>query len=162
MIDFSNPADMHGLTTQIQRRVNQLLRDYSPRLSLRRIPEADPWFLPEEPFGVYEEGVQSDSMSPWVFRVAEGSIDERILAYIVEADFTKHGVPEREARRRALELAQGAAREAQQQEQQAAQAEEATHLLKTMLRRGSARHRIDGESVIMDADGPRSTRTYIL
>lgn len=162
MIDFSNPADMHGLTTQMQRRVDQLLRDYSPRLSLRRIPESDPWFIPEEPFGVYEEGVQSDQMSPWVFRVSEASIDERILAYIVEADFTKQGVPARMAKLKALELAQAAARGAAFEEQQAAQAEEASHLLKTMLRRGSARHRIDGESVIMDADGPRSTRTYII
>ena len=76
-----------GLETEIQKRVNRILQDYNPKLSLRRIPDTDPAFMagqkfnPPRIFGVWEDGVARGETN-WVFTLAEMSIDDRVLRRI--------------------------------------------------------------------------------
>jgi hypothetical protein len=93
-VDLS--AAGYGLRTEKQLHINRMLMDLTKgKLSLRRIPEQDPAFAagmaqnPPKVFGVYEENVASDQ-SPWVFTLAEMSIDERIIARVLEGDFSRN------------------------------------------------------------------------
>ncbi len=96
----------HGLETEQQRDLDRLLNDYDRNLSLRRIPERDPAFTPEKPFGVYEEGTLG--MTPWVFTLAPYACDDRVLARVAAGDMTKRGVREDMAKMQANALAKKA------------------------------------------------------
>lgn len=89
-------AHAYGLHGERQIRINQMLQEYNPKLSLRRIGENDPAFRagqrfdPPRVLGVWEEPVERGE-SNWVFTLAEISVDDRILARIFENDFAKNG-----------------------------------------------------------------------
>lgn len=104
----------HGLETETQRDVDRLLNDYDPNLSLRRIPERDPAFSPEKPFGVYEEGTLG--LTPWVFTLAPYACDERVLARVAAGDMAKRGVVDEMAKAQANALAAQAWRDRQRAE----------------------------------------------
>lgn len=76
-VDLASHA--YGLTTDIQRQVNQLLQDYSPKLSLRRINDSDPAykagirFNPPRIYGVWEEPVDRGETN-WAFTLDRKSV----------------------------------------------------------------------------------------
>lgn len=141
----------HGLRTEKQLRIARMLREYNPRLSLRRIPESDPAFAagmqfdPPRVFGVYEENV-ADHLPNWVFTVAEMSIDERLLARVAENDFARGGGATKMWNKfLALKTAQELEKRARQEEIMAAREEEMLGVAKLAEKRSTFRHRINGE-----------------
>lgn len=145
--DFRDSA--YGLTTERQFHINRMLQDYSPKLSLRRIPDGDPAFKegmrhnPPKVFGVWEENV-ADGLPNWVFTLAEMSIDERVLARIMENDMAVVGGDRRMAKYQALERANKASQLKQQAEIMAAKEEEMLGLGKIMEKKSVVHHTIDG------------------
>lgn len=166
ILDFSNPADLYGLDREDARIVNDLLHDYNPKLSFRRVPEADPAFDPNKPWGVYEEGVNAsrEILSPWVFFVHDSAIDHRVLARIYENDFARQGanalVARNEAMKKALAQTQTRARE----EIAEAGRDRALFLAKALQHKTAVRHDFgDGNGrVIIGDGGTRSGRTFII
>ena len=158
-IDFAERA--YGLDTEMKRRVGQMLHDYNPKLSLRRIPADDPWFDPQKPYGVWEENVSS-TLSNWVTSAPESEIDPRLVAIIIEGDMQRVGVPERQARLRAFEAAQQLARAKEDAERDAERAD----MMRTMAALAKGKHAIrldiDGELMIFSDDPVgRRARTIV-
>lgn len=153
----------HGLETETQRDVDRLLNDYDPNLSLRRIPERDPAFTPEKPFGVYEEGTLG--VSPWVFTLAPYACDERVLARVAAGDMAKRGVREDMAKTQANALAAQAWRD----RQRAVEQQERTDEMLSVAKLGDRYSRftmIDprtGERMVVDSGTEvHSGRTFIV
>lgn len=145
--DFRDSA--YGLTTERQQHINRLLRDYSEgKLSLRRIAENDPAFAagmklnPPKVFGVWEENVASGQPN-WVFTLAEMSIDERVLARIMENDMKRMGATDRMAKMMAIGRANEASKLKAQLEIQEARREEMLGLGKIMEKKSVVTHTID-------------------
>ena len=163
LINFQEHA--HGLTTDKMRQVNQTLQDYDRNLSLRRIPENDPAFQagrqhnPPKLWGVYEEGIQG-AATPWVFTLAEMSIDHRVLARVAMNDMTKRGVNERIAARESFRAAGELSKMKAQAEIDAERREEMMAIARLGGQRSVLRHRIGGEMKIL-GDEIRSPRTLI-
>jgi len=149
--DFRDSA--YGLTTERQHHINAMLRDYSNgKLSLRRIAENDPAFQvgikmnPPKVFGVWEEGVAADQPN-WVFTLAEMSIDERVLARIMENDMKRTGVTERMAKMMAIGRANEASKLKREAEIMAERREEMLGLGKIMEKKSVVTHTINGVKV---------------
>ncbi len=153
----------HGLETEQQRDVDRLLNDYDPNLSLRRIPERDPAFRPEKPFGVYEEGTLG--VTPWVFTLAGYACDERVLARVAAGDMAKRGVREDMAKQQAEALAA----QAWQDRQRAMQAQDRHDEMLSVAKLGerysrfTMRNPLTGERMVVDNSGENHTgRTFIV
>lgn len=153
----------HGLETEQQRDVDRLLNDYDPNLSLRRIPERDPAFRPEKPFGVYEEGTLG--VTPWVFTLAGYACDQRVLARVAAGDMAKRGVREDMAKQQAEALAA----QAWQDRQRAMQAQDRHDEMLSVAKLGerysrfTMRNPITGERMVVDNSGENHTgRTFIV
>lgn len=145
----------YGLTSERQWHINALLRDYSNgKLSLRRIAENDPAFKegmhhnPPKVFGVWEDGVASDQPN-WVFTVAEMSIDERLLARIMENDMKRMGASDRMAKMMAIGRANEASKLKGRAEQMEAKREEMIGVGKLAGKLNTVRHTINGQKVII-------------
>lgn len=162
-VDLAEHA--YGITTDQQRHINQLLQDYDPNLSLRRIPENDPAFAagmrknPPEIYGVYEEGLRGAS-TPWVFTVAEMSIDDRILARVVAGDMSKRSGPELNAIRIAAHQAGRQRAEQEERTKLEEMQEEMLGLARLGASKSTIRHEIDGEMKVI-SDTIRSGKTFI-
>lgn len=155
----------HGLRTERQHHIAQMVRDIDPRLSLRRIPENDPAFEygarlnPQKLFGVWEENV-SHELSNWVFTLAEMSIDERVPARLIENDLRRSGASERIAKLEAFERANEASRLKQQAEMMAEREDEMRVIGELAGRKSTIRHRINGEDFII-GDTVRPVRSRL-
>lgn len=146
--DFRDSA--YGLTNERQHHINGMLRDYSKgKLSLRRIAENDPAFQagmrlnPPKVFGVWEDGVAPGEPN-WVFTLAEMSIDERVLARIMENDMKRMGASDRMAKMMAIGRANEASKLKREAEIMAARREEMVGLGKIMEKKSVVTHIIDG------------------
>lgn len=148
-----------GLETDAQRHVHRLLNDYDRNLSLRRIPQGDPAFRPDKPFGVWEEGI-TGAATNWVFTLSEAMIDERVLSRIAQADMAKHGVPEKIAKMQAATLAAEASKMRRRMEDDQEKKEEMLGVVKLAAKNGTIRHRINGERVLI-GDEIRRPQTFI-
>lgn len=157
-IDLSGSG--HGLTTEKQLRINRLLQQYDPNLSLRRIPERDPAFRPPKVFGVFEENVAPGEPN-WVFTLAEYSIDERILARIRENDFKRLNAAGQWDKFAALKSAEEQVKAQQELEQRQARNDEIRDFARLADRKSVMRHTINGEEFII-GDTVRRARTHIL
>lgn len=160
IVDFRTSA--YGLTTEKHRQINDLLQAYSPRLSLRRIPTSDPAFHPSKPYGVFEEGVDPRT-SPWVFTLAEMSIDERVVARIYENDFARAGADAQMAKTLALRAAQENRQAQDEAERRAAARDEMMAIGRLAGEKSQFRHRFaNGETLIIGSDATsRSGRSYV-
>jgi hypothetical protein len=159
MIDFAEHA--YGLDTEEARRLNEMIREHYPNLSLRRIPPTDPFFTPEKPYGVWEDTVVLGSgMSNWVFALSPYSLDHRVLARLFENDMSRGVVANRKWE------ALAAAEEDSRRKAWQAKHEEAQDEMLTFL--NAARHRnyvtmtVDGDKLKI-GDGPAErTRSFIV
>lgn len=147
-----------GLDTEKQRHIDNLLHDYDPNLSLRRIPDGDPAFSIQKPYGVYEENILA--MRPWVFTLSPSEIDERVLARIMANDFTKQGAPEKFAKLQAHEAATQLSKMRRDAELAAEREDEMRTIADLASRKTTVRHRIDGELMIL-GDEITTGRTHI-
>jgi hypothetical protein len=160
VVDFRTSA--YGLTSAKHAAINDLVRAYNPRLSLRRIPTSDPAFTPQKPYGVFEEGVDPRT-TPWVFTLAEMSIDERVVARLYENDFARAGASEQHAKMLALRAAQETAALREEAERDADRREEMIAIGRLADKRSQFRHRFaDGTTQIIGGDAQaRSGRSYV-
>ncbi len=148
-----------GLTTDIQRRVNQMLQDYDRNLSLRAIPERDPAFRPPRTMGVYEEGTKG--VTPWVFTIEPEHVDERVFARAIAGDMSKLSHAQRMEILKATRDAAARKIELEQAEEAAQRREEMLFIAST--KQNTIRHKINGETVILaDEPGGRRTKTFIV
>jgi len=152
-IDLS--AAGYGLRTERQLHINRMLMDATGgKLTLRRIPEADPAFRmgmqhdPPKVFGVHEAGVASN-LSPWVFTLAEMSIDERIVARALAGDFSRHSAAQQMSKVQAFEAATRASKLKQEAERMAEREDEMKSVGRLAGLKHSFRHRIGGEDFII-------------
>lgn len=152
-IDLS--AAGYGLRTERQLHINRILMDATGgKLTLRRIPEADPAFRmgmqsdPPKIFGVHEAGVASN-LSPWVFTLAEMSIDERIVARALAGDFSRHSAAEQMSKVQAFEAANRASKLKIEAERLAEREDEMVSIGRLAGKKHSFRHRISGEDFII-------------
>lgn len=149
-------AHAQGLTTDIQFKVDRLLKDYSPKLSLRKIGDNDPAlhagmrFNPPRLYGVWEEPVARGETN-WVFTVAEISISPALLVRIAEADFAKTNPKEKFDQFMAREQVAEALRRKEQNDYHEGRRDEMMLAGKAMRRagNGTARIRINGEEVLV-------------
>jgi len=152
----------NGLTNERHLHINRMLQDYSNgKLSLRRIPENDPAFAygakltPPKLYGVWEERVAAGQPN-WVFTLAEMSIDERVLARVMENDLSRQGVPERQAKMEALTRANEASKYKAEADRMAEREDEMLTIGRLAGKKSTIRHRINGEDVIIgDTVRPR-------
>lgn len=154
----------NGLSTEPQKILDMMLRDYDPYLSLRRIPEGDPAFKagqafdPPRIFGVWEE--TSAATTKWVFTIPEISIlnPGEILARIVVGDSSKRTPKERMEILQASQQAAVQAKEKFWEDVRAQRREEMNFIASN----GKSRitHTIDGEKMIL-GDTMRRARTHI-
>lgn len=157
-----------GLRSEAELRINRMLRDYDPNLSLRRIPEGDPAFnagrakTPPHTHGVWEEGVNTlkGILGNWVFTLAEMSIDHRVLARIAEGDMRKHGVPEKIAKLRAHQETAELERQRAMYDIIEERREEMEAIGRMARTKSTIRHRINGEDVII-GDTVRPLRAHV-
>jgi hypothetical protein len=157
-IDFNDIAN--GLLTEKARHIAQMVKDVSGgKLELRRIPENDPAFRPPKVFGVWEFNVASDQ-TPWVFTLMEMSIDERVIARIIENDFKRQGASERFAKLMAVEQAEKASSLKKYADKQAERKEEMLAIGKMSQYKSQFTHVINGEKVII-GDTIRSPRKTV-
>jgi hypothetical protein len=160
---YTNFAERaYGLDTEMKRRVNEMLHDYDPKLSLRRIPADDPWFDPQKPYGVWEDGVNTAAVANWVTSVPESEIDHRLVAIIIEGDMKRVGVPERQARLKAFAASQQLARAKEQAEID----EQRADVIRTVAALAKGKHGIrldvNGELMIFSDDpAGRRARTVV-
>ena len=138
----------HGLTTEKQLHIGKLLHDYDPNLSLRRIPERDPAFRPPKVFGVWEENV-APGQTNWVFTLAEMSIDERVLARIVENDMRRQGASAQFAKMMAIQGAAAASKAKKEADQMAEREEEMIGIGRLAARKHTFRHVLRGQQVVI-------------
>lgn len=153
-----------GLTTEPQKILNMMLRDFDPYLSLRRIPESDPAFgpsraqTPPHEFGVWEE--TSTASTKWVFTLPEAYIlsPQTVIARIAAGDATKLSPRERIELLQKANRAADAAKDKYWEDKAAAKREEMLFIASN----GKSRitHTIDGEKMIV-GDTVRRARTHI-
>lgn len=147
----------YGLVDVKHLRINEMLHDLDPQLSLRVIPERDPAYRPPKTMGVYEEGTQG-AASPWVFTLAPEHVDERVVARVAAGDMSKLSPAEKmELLKKANQLALERDRK-ELAEKQAQRREEMLFIASS--KKSTIRHKIDGETKIL-SDEIRSPRTYV-
>lgn len=147
-----------GLDNDAARRVNEMIQEHYPRLSLRRIPENDPYFTPQKPWGVYEEGV-AGGLPPWVFSVSDYALDARILARLFENDMSRSEV--RNRKMEALFAAQQADQKKAWEEEQAARRDEMLTFLAAARHRNYVTMNVDGDKVKV-GDTTEHVRKFII
>jgi len=148
-------AHAFGLRTERQILTNQMLQDYNPKLTLRRIGERDPAFAAGQKFnpprvlGVWEEPVARGETN-WVFTLAEISVDPvRILARVAENDFSKANGKERFDRLLAFKQLEEAVKLKELNDKNQERREEMITAGKLMRRNGTVRMKINGEDVLV-------------
>lgn len=159
-----------GLDDERLVRIHRLLNDYSPTLSLRKIPDGDPiapWAHSQgHDYGVYESNVgqsaahHGGNMTNWVFTIAKGQIDDRVIARVFEADMLRNGVEARIAKHRAHEEATKLSNMRALMDRQEARRDEMLALGEMARHKSTIRHKIHGEDVII-GDTVRPLRTHI-
>lgn len=158
LVDFNDIAN--GLTTEKQRHIAQMVRDASGGLlELKRIPEGDPAFRPPHVYGVYERNVAA-GLSHWVFTLMEMSIDERVVARVLENDMRRHGANEKMAKYLAFENANKASELKVQAEKMAEREDEMKTIGKLAGKHSAFRHTINGQDVII-GDTIRPVRRHL-
>lgn len=149
----------YGLDSPVFKRINEILRDIDPRLSLRRIPEGDPAFRPPKTMGVYEEGVvERGAVTPWVLTIEPEFVDERLIARVMAGDMSKMAPGERMAALKAARDIAQAKIKAEWEEERARRREEILFIASGG--KNTIRHKIGGETVIL-SDEVRSPRTHV-
>lgn len=154
----------HGLTTEPQKILNMMLRDFDPYLSLRRIPENDPAFgparaqTPPHEFGVWEE--TSTASTKWVFTLPEAYVlsPQTVLARVAAGDATKLTPRQRIELLEKANRAAEAAKDKYWEDVRAARHEEMLFLASSGKSRVT--HTIDGEKMIV-GDTVRRARTHV-
>lgn len=81
MINF---AQLDGLYTDQQRRLNEVIRDVFPTVRLVRVPSDNPYFNPEMPFALIDEPPMGNSYL--ITNVHESELDHRLLARLMESN----------------------------------------------------------------------------
>ena len=158
----------HGLRTEREFRLHRMLQDYDRNLSLRRIPEGDPSFGQYQgelliTHGVWEEGVNTMGgvISPWVLRVPEESLDDRLFARVIDGDMAKNGnADERTRKALALQQAEELGRTRALMDLLEERQDEMMTIGELARTKSTIRHRINGEDVII-GDTVRSVRTHV-
>ena len=73
-----------GLTTDHQRRIASIIKDFAPTVRLLKLEPGHPQFHPEKPFALVDE---PGLMEPYViFTMAESEIDARLIARLLDND----------------------------------------------------------------------------
>ena len=148
-----------GLTTEKHKRINEMLRELDPRLSLRMIPERDPAFNPPKTMGVWEDDVKN-GLTNWVLTIEPEHVDARLVARVAAGDMSKLSPAQRIELLKRVKQAEHDLMEAAYAEKMAQRKEEMLFI--ASARQGSVRHTIDGEDrIISDEPGGRSPRTYV-
>lgn len=160
----SSLARHYGLEAPKQLHINQMLADVSNgKLSLRRLTglaaEAGLQKTPPHTYGVWEDGVAADQPN-WVFTLWEGSIDERIIARVMESDFKRNGAPEQFAKLVAHERARQASMAKADAEKLAAREDEMMAIGRLSKEKSTFTHRINGEKFII-GDTVRRARKQV-
>lgn len=81
MINF---AQIDGLYTEQQRRVNAVIQDIFPNVRLIRMPADHPYFNPEMPFALIDEPPMGNSYL--ITNLHEAEIDHRLVARLLESN----------------------------------------------------------------------------
>lgn len=81
MINF---AQLDGLYTDQQRRLNEVIRDVFPSVRLVRVPTDHPYFNPEMQFALIDEPPMGNSYL--ITNVHESELDHRLLARLMESN----------------------------------------------------------------------------
>jgi hypothetical protein len=159
MIDLSEHA--FGLDNENARRLNEMIRERYPNLSLRRIPSYDPFFTPEKPWGIWEDTVTLGSgMANWVFSISEYGLDARVLARLYENDMSRGVVANRKWE--ALAQAEADSRRKAMDEKHAEAQDEMMGFLLAARHRNYVNMTVDGDKVKI-GDGPAErTRSFIV
>ncbi len=155
-IDLERHAN--GIDSPHLQMIDDAVRGYDPRLSLRRVNTSDPDFNPATPWGVWEEGVHREQ-SPWVFMIPETQLRfDLVLGRIRAGDLMREGVDARMAKMMALQDAQKAEKLAVEQARMA----ERRDLMEFIggSPKSALRLTVGGEDVIIDSE-VRSPRTHI-
>lgn len=155
----------YGLITENQRLLNQMLHDYDPYLSFRRIPENDPAFRegmtfdPPRVFGVHEE--TSAAGTKWVFTVPEVATENptAILGRVVAGDSSKLTPAQKIELLKAAHAATEAAKRKRWEEKMAERRDEMLFIASSA--KSTIRHKIDGEDVVLSASGIRQLRHHV-
>lgn len=100
-IDFSR---IDGLTSDLQRRVAQVIRDIFPEVRLIKMDSLHPEFNPNKPYALVHEPNLLPSYVISTF--AESEVDERLVAWIVENNMQDPN--SKASRLRILEMANAA------------------------------------------------------
>lgn len=159
-INFAEHA--YGLDNDRARRVNEMIQEHYPQLSLRRIPDTDPFFTPEKPWGVWEDTVltHGTGQTNWVFSVSEYGLDARVLARIFEGDMSRPEVANRKME--AIFDAERAHQQREYQEEMERRADEVLQFLLVARGKNYLTMNVDGDRVRI-GDGPAErTRSFIV
>ncbi len=149
----------YGLDREDARRVNEMVQEHYPNLSLRRIPENDPFFTPEKPWGIYEETAVA-GQPKWVFALSDYSLDHRVLARLFENDMSRPEVAGRTME--SLFAAEEASRQKWRQEQQEQRNDEMLQFLLAAQGKNYMTMTVDGDRMKF-GDGPAErTRAFIV
>ena len=159
-----------GLDTDRLAYYGKLIADMFPELELRRIPNDDrimPWAMQQTPphtIGVWERAVGTHAfggaLTNWVFTLPEHSIDDRIIARLLEADMRRQGADERTAKYEALRRTKLANEQAAFMRKFEERRDEMVALGEMAGRKDTIRHKIGGEDVII-ADKIRPVRSTV-
>lgn len=155
----------YGLTTERMLHINAILHDYDRNLSLRRIPADDPAAVygatlnPPKLYGVYEENV-APGQPNWVFTLAEMSIDERVIARVMENDLAREGMSVKVAKQQAIMRAQEASRLKVDMDRNAERREEQLFIGRAVDSNKAVRMNLEGRDVII-GDTIRPAREFI-
>lgn len=151
----------YGLDNEAAIRLNEMIRQAYPNLSLRRIPDSDPFFTPEKPWGVWEDTVlRTGAQSNWVFAVSGYSLDHRVLARLYENDMSRSEV--RNRKWEALAQAEHDAKQKHWEEELERRNDEALQFLLAARGKNYLTMNVDGDRVKI-GDGPAErTRSFIV
>jgi len=152
-------AHAAGLDSERLRYYGKLIDEMYPEVELRRIPHDDrimPWAAAQNPpheFGIWERNVGTHAfggvLSNWVFTFAEASVDDRIIARLLEADMRRQGASERVAKVEAQRRTKIATEQATFMRKFEERREEMIALGEMAGRKDTIRHKIGGEDVII-------------
>jgi len=155
-----------GLTTDRELHYAAIVRDVSQGdAELRRIDPSDPkfpWAAQQQPphvYGIWERNV-GGGLANWAFTFAEMSLDDRVIARLVEADMHREGVDPRRARMLAHETGRQLSKAKADAEREEARRDEMAAIGRLADKKSSFRHKIDGETYII-GDTVRKVGTTI-
>lgn len=160
---------VYGLDDPKLVHIHELLHDYDRNLSLRRIRPDDPVLNftrmnagPPHEFGVWEENVAPGQRN-WAFTLPAMSVDERVLARVIENDMLRNGASERMARLQAFESAKEASRMKRELERRQERREEMEFIGRQSEYKSQFKHKFkDGRTLIVGGDnGLREPSTTV-